>query len=131
MAIKKLDHGRRTLLQFAAWGVGLAALGLPLSSRIAPPGAASNPVDIDSLLSSMKAIGQAYLAQYPGENSRPVLLGLVETRIGPGGGDGLHGFSWDGLKASIKDDFETDNVVFLDGWTFARTEARLYALALV
>jgi hypothetical protein len=129
--MKRFDQGRRTLLQYASWGLSLAALGLPAIAGALPTAAARTPADIDALLSSMKAIGQEYLARYPGENSRRALLGLLEAQIGPLPDRGLQGFSWDALKASIKSDFEADNVVFLNGWTFARTEARLYALAVV
>jgi len=129
--MNRFDQSRRTLLQYASWGLSLAALGLPAIAGTLPPAAARKPADIDGLLNSMKAIGKEYLACYPSENSKRALLGLLEARIEASPGQGLQAFSWDALKASIKSDFEADNVVFLNGWTFARTEARLYALAVV
>ncbi len=126
-----MDYTKRRLLKFTACAFGLKALGLPMVSTAGtrvPPGG-HNP-EQTPLLESMEAIGKEYLDKYPDEKSRSTLLNLVESRFGAQGSV-LHGLSWNHLSAMIRDDFQSENIVFLRGWALARTEARLCALSIV
>jgi hypothetical protein len=78
----------------------------------------------------MRAIGREYLNKYPDEHSRSTLLSLLRRGTGPES-DGPYGFSWGELRRAIQDDFETEDVVFLNDWCLSRTEGRLCALAVV
>jgi len=113
------DHTKRVLLKAAVCGFSLCApAALMAGSRQAVD---TDPVAaVDDLLDSMKAIGRAYLEQYPHERSRQDLQRLLDSNI-----------SWPHLRARIIADFANDDVVFLQGWALARTEARLCALSVV
>ena len=130
MDMKQPDQCRRTLLRYTGWSLVLTSLGLPALLRIVP-GAAGKIADVEGLIASMKAIGQAYLMHCPEEHSRRILLELLGAEHGARPADGAPRLSWESLRLSIRQDFRTGNLVFLDGWTFSRTEARFYALAAV
>jgi hypothetical protein len=74
-------------------------------------------------------VGRRYLEQYPQEASAPwlerQLFGseLPAGDAGPGS-DGL----LEQLRRGRQQDFTAGAIVVLDGWYFARTEARLLAL---
>ena len=78
------------------------------------------------------AIGRPYLARFPQENAlHPLLTALLQkTSVGP---DALDGLPSDRLRRFVREqrerDFAAGDVVILDGWIVARSEARLCALA--
>lgn len=74
----------------------------------------------------MRAIGRAYLTKFPHENHRPTLIRLLReaTQASPD-------ISLRQLEAAVRTEYEQDDLVSLDGWIFSRSEARLYALAVV
>lgn len=126
-----MDYTKRKLLKFTTCAFSLKALGLPIVSTAgtrAPSGYHSS--ETPPLLESMEAIGKEYLNRYPNEKSRHKLLNLVESRI-DANNSGLYGLSWSNLNTMIRDDFQSENIVFLRGWALARTEARLCALSIV
>lgn len=80
-------------------------------------------------LGRTRRVGEAYLRIHPEDGSVPALLygvfgfSTVEEclRAGPAVLKGA-------VRARRSDDFRRGNLVLLDGWAFARTEARLTAL---
>jgi hypothetical protein len=126
-----LDFKKRRLLKWSAYTLLLSTSGL--LSAVSQPSvrvATRRHSEFDELWRSMQALGREYLEKYPNENSRHNLLNLLESRTGSEG-YGQYGLCWEGLRKSIKDDFRIDDVVYLKGWSLARTEARLFALSVV
>lgn len=131
MLIKKTDQSKRNLLKYTACGFFLGALGLPMGWPSKQSAILTNGHKLDSLLSrNMTVIGREYLKQYPEEGSTTSLLNAIQLRISAFNGhpDDL---PWAELKQLIKADFQTDEVVYLQGWSLSRTEARLAALSVV
>ncbi len=125
---------RRSTFLFAATGVGLSWVWRSYGfwPSIRPPataierlaGALDHP-------ESAAVIGRAYLEVFPREASPGVLAARLVERI-PGGLGMVSAASEtkvrELLRRSIAEDFSDLEIVLLQGWVFARTEARLCAL---
>lgn len=114
----------------AAWtrGAGAAlwdspALGEGLADR------AAACVSMDRLLAQL---GVCYLRNADAEASIPLLLSRIGERW-PDGTKALERLSFKSLRyalaAIVRRDLERTDVVLVDGWVLARSEARLYAIA--
>jgi hypothetical protein len=131
MDVKQVDGRKRQLLKRSAYALLLGtAVPLPVLSQLVTHDGAKRFPDPVPSLDSMRAIGREYLNKYPDEHSRSTLLSLLRRGTGPES-DGPYGFSWGELRRAIQDDFETEDVVFLNDWCLSRTEGRLCALAVV
>jgi hypothetical protein len=75
------------------------------------------------------AIGRRYLGTRPAEASAPW---LAERLLGAGALDALHHHNLAEIRHRLKTlrlaDFRSGHLVYIDGWAFTRTEARLMAL---
>jgi len=105
---------RRRLLQaMLGW---MAFAGIPLPAR-----ASTRAIDSSRAAAlhahSVDALGRAYLEAHPDD----ALSGLAERWLR---GDG------EALRRDIQRDFERANVVWVEGWLLARSEARYCALLL-
>lgn len=131
MDVKQVDGRKRQLLKRSAYTLLLGtAVPLPVLSHLVTHDGAKRFPDPVPPLDSMQAIGREYLNKYPDERSRSTLLSLLKPRAGSES-DGLYNFSWSELRRAIKDDFESEDVVFLNDWCLSRTEGRLCALAVI
>ena len=92
----------------------LAAAVACLSGSVLPKAVAS-AIDADG---AAAAVGRQYLRQHPQEASVPwltdILFGTEQ--------------SMEKIRVGRQRDFRDGDVVVIDGWYFARTEARLLAL---
>ena len=83
-----------------------------------------------SLLSIMDTdeldkLGTEYLIKFPFESEEDVLLKLIFAKYP----DEISALKLESLiKEKIEIDFETNNVVILNGWILSKTEARMCAL---
>lgn len=77
---------------------------------------------------SAALIGQAYLRRYPSENNAETLLHALDFMVGrnPADADVTVLARW--YAERISQDFESVNVVNVDGWVLSRTEARVFGL---
>lgn len=122
----------------AVLGAGAATLVL----RSAPSALVAHQrrTDAERLVSllthveSARAVGKAYLRAFPGEGSVAGLVDGIASGV-PDGRAGLRRASDDGLRgalsASIRADFAREDSVTVRGWILSKTEARLYALAVL
>jgi|ERR1700683_3412312 hypothetical protein len=125
---------RRFVLAYLA-----CAPGLPLMLRSGLGFAAGEGQELDAAtLRSLvadprraRSIGRSYRAQYPAEEHPGVLTGLIRSSLGlgesaaaPPNRDALISV----LDARVRAEFGAGNIVRVDGWVLARTEARLCAL---
>ena len=131
MGVKQMDYRKRQLLKRSAYTILLSTLiPLPVVGQLKKYDAVKRQFDLNPSLDSMRAIGREYLKKYPNEYSRSYLLSLLQSSTGSKD-DGLNNDFWDGLRTAVENDFQTEDVVFLNDWCLARTEARLCALAVV
>jgi hypothetical protein len=75
-------------------------------------------------LDAARAVGEAYLANHPGEaDERKLLavLGLGSAVVSPA--------DLKRLRAAVRDDYERSELRLVNGWYLSRTEARLCALS--
>ena len=77
------------------------------------------PIQVGEVTSGVIVIGEAYMRVEPGEADVRTLL----TKLPALDGDVVAS-----AKAMIESDFSTGNVVSIDGWIFARSEARAAAV---
>ena len=127
----KPDYPRRRLLKYSAYTFLLGISGLlPDLFRPVKHVQGIHNSGLGMPLESMQAFGREYLQKFPQENSHSILLKLLQDGTGLQE-DGPYGLSPDGLRASIKNDFSKENVVYLKNWGLARSEARLFALSVV
>jgi hypothetical protein len=77
-----------------------------------------------------RILGRSYRAQFPAEHHPGVLSGLIRSSLGLGE-SGAMPLSRDALlsvlNARLRVEFGAGDIVRLDGWILARTEARLCA----
>ncbi len=125
---------RRRAFLLAASGVGLSwlwrssgfwpALGPPPTAIERLTGLLEHP-------KSAAVVGRAYLQAFPAESSPGLLAARLVERI-PGGLETVAASTESRVselvRRSIGDDFVDLDIVVLQGWVFARTEARLCAL---
>jgi hypothetical protein len=114
-----LDLDRRRFLTGAALCLSGSVLPEALASALGADGAAAPPWQVPFADSkAAAAIGRQYLRQYPEEASA---AWLAESLFG---GEPAA----EKIRAGRQQDFRDGEVVVIDGWFFARTEARLLAL---
>ena len=130
MPNEKVSQTRRRLLKITGYSLvaGASSLAFGRAARTAMRSFDRDPHT--RLVDSMRAVGEAYLNRYPAERSRSVLLGAIQSRSASL--DLVTGGVTPGvLDRLVVEDFSTDDVVYLNGWTLSRTEARLAALTVV
>ena len=86
---------------------------------IAEPQALSLIWDTETVI----AIGNQYRVQYVDENSEQVLAKKLVHNLSGSGEQMIKS-----LNQKIKEDFEEDNTILIDGWILSKTEARRCAL---
>jgi hypothetical protein len=126
---------RRTFLQTVA--AGLAAAGVfgcqqPDSSGAATD-AGGQPAWLANIIGEQNAaaqFGRIYLEAHPAENSRDVLVGLIEQATGATHPADPAAMAM-ALQQVVRAEYARDAVVAVDGWVLGVTEARLYALVSV
>jgi hypothetical protein len=114
-----LDLDRRRLLTGTALCLSVSVLPAGLTSAVAVDGVATPPWQ--ALFAASKAaaaIGREYLRRYPEEASASW---LAERLFGEEA-------AAERIRMGRQQDFRDGDVVVIDGWFFARTEARLLAL---
>lgn len=74
-----------------------------------------------------RAVGRAYLSEYPSERCKGMLAGLQGVAARAGSNRGPELFA--ALQRANRADFAVGNIVEVDGWILGRTEARICALA--
>lgn len=110
-------------------GVGISAIALPFwcysygnleyDRLLTEPELLSHIWDTNAILES----GKIYQEQYPEENSERKLVNLLSKSNSTDTES-----TTEMLQQQIKEDFQTDNMVMLDGWILSKTEARQCAL---
>jgi hypothetical protein len=118
---------RRELLRLAVTGAAAAgvvhAVGLPEAGALDVRAAVARAAP----KGSVAHIGRRYVALTPTESSRAVLTPLLP----PGAVDGSGKVAWSVVAARTSDDFASGDVVDIDGWHLARSEARAAAYTVV
>lgn len=114
-------------------GVVLCLSGslLPQAPALSSPaGAAAGPLDeMFPDLRAAAAVGRQYLRQHPQEASETWLTATLFGGAWPSGQGGGNTDEWiEKIRQGRQRDFREGDVVVLDSWFFARTEARLLAL---
>jgi len=130
MLTRNISQARRRLLKTIGYSLMAVPSGLVFGHAAK---AVVTGIDDDQpapLADSMKAVGEAYLARYPAERSKNVLIAKLRSRAD------LFRFTTGkstptAFNTLIIEDFSTDKVVYLNGWALSRTEARLAALTVV
>jgi hypothetical protein len=120
---------RRRFLEGAL--ASLSALALPAAARtsLAPEASAAAWRTGLPDTRAAAAVGRLYLKQYPQEASATWLeQRLFGGELSAQGEHAGHDGPFDRLRQARQQDFRHGDVVVLDGWFFARTEARLLAL---
>jgi|APTNR8051073442_1049403.scaffolds.fasta_scaffold43140_2 hypothetical protein len=128
---------RRRFFQFLGWAaavpVGASSFVTQATARAVapPPLAATNLVSAVGNRESAAVIGRTFLRTCPAEADanrleRFLLARAADRRFYPDGDrpDDVRRC----LSMMFRDDFATGNIVYVDGWILARSEARLYAL---
>ena len=109
--------------------IGVAALAIPIYYQFLGQNIKSNPLIYPQLLSqiwhedTIKLIGSNYLRQVPKENNKQILKNLILANISSSNSD-LEKV----IESQIKEDFETENNVMVNGWVLSMTEIRQCAL---
>ncbi len=121
MLTRKISQARRRLLKIIGYSLMAAPSGLVFGHAAKTVATSIDHDQPTPLADSMRAVGEAYLARYPAERSKDVLIGKLRSRKS----------TPITFNTLIIEDFSTDNVVYLNGWALSRTEARLAALTVV
>lgn len=109
----------------------LSAIGLALGSwwivnfiRDLFTNPVTKPKALSSILSDneLRSIGDNYLKVFPGEANEDALMAILLNK------NARSGDISDDLNDRIREDFEKGNVVVINGWVLAVTEARQCAL---
>lgn len=115
---------RRALLLLGGAGVAtggaLAFRALVEDDPTAGPEPSAGPRVVPA--GDVAVIGERYLLLYPDEAS----VDALSEAVAPAGGDGAAAFA--ALRGRIHRELRRGEVVRVDGWVLARTEARLCAL---
>jgi hypothetical protein len=70
-------------------------------------------------------VGQRYLSEHPAEKDGAALV----RALGLEGGDGRSDEAQEHVRALVREDFRTGQVIEIEGWWIAKSEARLCAVA--
>jgi hypothetical protein len=121
----------------------IASLGctswVALTQRLSFGFAASGGIELDTItLRSLVAdplhargLGHSYRAQYPEEDHPNVLTGLIRSSLTAGdtaAAPPTRAALLSALERHVRAEFGSGDVVRVEGWVLARTEARLFAL---
>jgi hypothetical protein len=71
-----------------------------------------------------REVGLRYLTLYPNENGTESLMKELANGMGKNSNAGNPDLLKNWLARKIKKDFREDNIVIVDGWVLARTEAQ-------
>jgi len=113
--------GAQLVRRLQPWRVLVAVDPVPAAARLA--GLVRAP-------ESAASIGEWYLHHVPDEASADQLTAAIAAGL-PGGLTGTDAHLRNALADRVRDEFAAGDVVQLDGWIVARTEARLCALCAV
>ena len=126
---KRLLMKRRQFIGLSAYLA--ATLAIPLLDGCATgnnEAAVSEPVILLHTVNAKSVIetGQAYLKQFPDENTKDKLRQLLLDKDAPlsAGAKGIHEY----FKSKTVEDFNTGQTLIVNGWVLSRTEARQCAL---
>lgn len=106
-------------------------------TRATPPTAWTGNPDDEALLALCRlcgdrsTIGARYLTVRSGAADREVVLAQLWTRLADLGGRRHPSELLTALRRRIREDFAVGEVVMVDGWLLARTEAELCALSVL
>jgi hypothetical protein len=123
---------RRFVLSCLACAPGLPLMLRADSGFAASGGGSLTAATLRSLLPDarrVRVLGRSYRAQFPAEDHPGVLTELIGAALGNGGAAPVnHAALLSVLDAQVRSEFAAGNMVQVDGWVLARTEARLCAL---
>jgi len=129
-----VPHTRRLVL------TSLGCLSwVPLAQRLGAGVAAGDGIDIDTITlrslvpdrSHARGLGYSYRAQYPDEGHPNVLTSLIRSALTAGDTAAAppnRAALLSVLETHLKAEFDSGDIVRVEGWVLARTEARLFAL---
>ena len=120
---------RRTFIVSAVCVAGASGLALKLRSAAW----SERDVTLEIALSvadgsDAELVGRDYLAQAPEESSKERLVELIFPELLNSAQPPPRAKLIDGIARLVREDFEAQRTVTIDGWTLSRTEARLCAL---
>lgn len=125
---------RRFVLACLACAPGLPLMLRSSSGFAAGDGGELNAATLRSLVADprrARILGFSYRAQFPVEDHPGVLTELIRSSLALGD-SGAAALNRDALlsvlDARVRSEFVAGNIVRVDGWVLARTEARLCAL---
>lgn len=118
-----IDLSRRRLI--IGTGAALAVAVIPCVRVKADPDTAARIVAVFGRPASAAAVGRAYLARFPEEASRSVLVGKLDLVHFRGADDELRSR----LRSLAMQEYASGQVEMIDGWVLARSELRRCALA--
>ena len=116
-----METSRRMML---AGALAILPFGMPATRPVVPPSLLALIEGRFTDRLSLRATAEVYFRQYPGEFDLTRLCGLLLDGINVRA-DGL----LDQLRQSAVREFAAGDVVLIDGWVLARSEARLFAAA--
>ena len=133
--VRLARRGFVRLVALAASGL-LTGAGLAAGWRTPRPAARKDPraAELAALLAgspSARALGRSYLAGHPDEADAARLVDSLGALLPPGARalpDGAIALRRS-VREKVREDFETEHTVWVEGWLLARTEARLCALS--
>ncbi len=114
---------RREILRLAGTGVLATGVARVFAFRGASAAVPRSVAARVPRRGSVAEIGRRYVELTPGESTRATLGPLLPQ----GAVDGSGAVVWSVVAASTSDDYATGDVVTIDGWRFARSEARAAA----
>ncbi len=124
-----MDQDRRKLLK----AMTATLLGLPFAGEAVAADAEHAGKTLQDLLKTGHVIGKIYLQDTPEEAHLNVLIQLIFPQLGSDP-DNLPGKYDDAgllryLEVRTREDFGSGNLINIEGWRLARTEARICALS--
>ncbi|MCB1907360.1 MAG: hypothetical protein KDH15_08315 [Rhodocyclaceae bacterium] len=134
IAVRRSRSGTNSRRRFHALvGSGLLLAVLRASGLSASERTRSLPGWLTAIdRSAAEALGTAYLAGHANEGDAGILLGLIEQVLVAGRrASGVAQPAVDVLAAVVREEFRVAEVVFVNGWMLSRSEARIYALAVL
>jgi len=118
---------RKVLGYFASLLAGIPVLSLAAVGRaeaLAPLGWLEKCAGLSPSFDRAAPIGRRYLAMTPAERNPTVLASRIAERVSGSGADFPAA-----VTSAVSRDFESGDVVMIDGWMLSRTEAQICGLA--
>jgi len=124
---------RRNFILLSALGISGACIPLLSWLNTYYPAWANQVAHPDTLCrlldwKTIYSLGDAYLHQHPGESSIKLLLNNLTCEHSAESKKMLKYQLLNKIEEQVKLDFNSGNVIVLEGWVLARTEARQCAL---